>query len=93
MDQTEAATYALALATLNAVVGLRFAELQAAMTDGNRNGVDIHRLKERFETVYSQRDSLGNASADTLRQVIAEHAPEVRAHVKGADDGNDAKSK
>ena len=78
--------YALALAVLNAAVGIRFSELQAAQTSASRDDVEIHRLKERFEAVYAQREGLANQSGESLRSTIAELAPEVRAKVKGADD-------
>lgn len=89
MDSKMHQDYVLALSALNTVVGLRFNELQSAQTSTPRNELEILRLKDRFESVYAQREALPHANVDRLKEIVQEFAPEVREKVMGIGHGSE----
>lgn len=74
--------YRLALATLDAFIGICFAELQAAQNEVDIDAEKVGRLKLKFEDCCVRRDGLRDADENARQALIDDLAPRVRASVE-----------
>ena len=82
--------YQLALSTLNSLVGIRFAELQAAQQEDSPVAEKVDSLKIKFQECFNRRDQLRSANELELQTVIDDCGPLVRAAVKISSAGTQA---
>lgn len=82
--------YQLALSTLNSLVGIRFAELQAAQQEDPPAAEKVDGLKTKFQESFNRRDTLRSANDVELQAVIDDCGPLVRAAGKISGGGTQA---
>ena len=82
MSQIEDQKYSLALAVLNAMVGLCFTDVRAERSKSPPDADVVRRLQARFEDYYAQRECLACADAAALQAVINDIGPRVRGRVR-----------
>lgn len=74
--------YRLALATLDAHIGIRFNELQTAQSASEVDKEQVVALKLEFEGLHTRRDHLREATDEELQILIDDLGPKVRKAVE-----------
>ncbi|MES2879202.1 MAG: hypothetical protein V4713_12330 [Pseudomonadota bacterium] len=76
------AEYLLAVATLDAYIGIRFHVLQAAQSASEVDEDSITQLKLELDTLHKRRDHLHENTVEELQTLIDDLSPKVKKAVQ-----------